>query len=209
MQDPITYEIRYVGKSSHGLQRIARHKQGLDNKKSHRTRWINKLKRFGLMFIPIILQEFTKKEDLVEAEVYWIMYFRSIGAPLTNMTIGGEGLGHKPTQETIEKVKATKRQKVLNGWTDPKKGLVRDAENRKNISEGTKKAMDTPEVKEKIYKAHLKRATKIKDQNGVIYNSVKEAATILDIDRSSIFNVLNGYFKQVKGYVFTKVQDAR
>lgn len=73
-------------------------------------------------------------------EIRWIKALKSVGYDLVNLTNGGDGVS--PTKETIEKMKAS----ALRRWSDP--------EQRRLISEATKKGMNNPEVKEKI--SHMK-----------------------------------------------------
>jgi len=91
LQDPLTGEIRYVGKSSTGVARVARPHA------AHCRAWKERLKRFGISPIVIILQRFYKTDDtdinviLNGCEIYWISEMRLRGCPLTNLTSGGDG----------------------------------------------------------------------------------------------------------------------
>ena len=57
---------------------------------------------------PIMIELETVFNDWVEAEQFWIAYFKSLGARLTNLTVGGEGaVGYKATEETRRKLSAS------------------------------------------------------------------------------------------------------
>lgn len=100
--DPISNEIRYVGKSQSGLKR-AREIHGF-----HCGNWMNSLKKNGLKPTVKIVQEFhnnVSRNDLQAAEIYWVKYFKDLGCHLTNLTSGGDGtFGYIHKAETIRKI---------------------------------------------------------------------------------------------------------
>lgn len=110
LNDPITDEVRYIGKTVSLLsKRLSSHYK--DKKISYKTHWINSLKEKGLK--PIIkLVEFCDETNWQEREKYWIGYYREI-TRLTNYLDGGQGQqkGYKHTPEAIEKIReASKKQ---------------------------------------------------------------------------------------------------
>lgn len=120
--EPDTNEIRYVGKTVTKLEyRINRHLA--DKTNTHRGKWFRKVKNpnyFEIDRVPI-------NEDWREYEIFWIAYFKFIGAELVNKTAGGEGFyGYKRTKEHTEKIANSNR------------GKKRSAEIRKKISNGAK-----------------------------------------------------------------------
>ena len=88
LKDPITNEIRYIGKTVNLKERLANHIYKSKSSKTHCASWIKSLISKG--FKPII-QEIEECENWQEREIYWIEYYKSQGASLTNHTIGGEG----------------------------------------------------------------------------------------------------------------------
>lgn len=99
--DPITEEIRYIGITTKTLQHRLRghlwdasHPQ-VDGYTSHRSRWIRKRYAESSVYPEIALLEeydtITIKE-LGDRERLWIAYGHSQGWPLTNLTVGGEGV---------------------------------------------------------------------------------------------------------------------
>lgn len=102
-----------------------------------------------------------------------IHYYKKIDKSY-NITDGGEGqLGLTPSLETRKRISESNRRR---------KGIPFTDEHKRNISEGRKK--------------------RIIDSNGVIYNSIKDAAKQLGVARTSICNMLAGRSKSSCGLTF-------
>lgn len=89
--DPISNQIRYVGKSNNPEQRYKNHKNRCRDKNTHKRNWINKLRLLG-KYPEIEIIDIVFINEWKYWERFWISYFKSIGANLTNYCIGGEGL---------------------------------------------------------------------------------------------------------------------
>ena len=90
--DPITTEIRYVGKADQPQRRLrykhlSKSELNVDTPKS---RWIKGLLA-NKKFPKLKILEKVRKEIWQDREVYWIAYYKGKGADLTNSTDGGEG----------------------------------------------------------------------------------------------------------------------
>jgi hypothetical protein len=134
-------EVRYVGMTTKGMSRPKQHFH--EKKRSadlHKDRWISKLKRNGLKYGIVILEEVDSKDGLPDAERKWISYFRSVGARLTNATEGGEGLFH-PSDEVRERMSQSTTVRLKEMWKDP---LYRE-----KISDGLKKSWENDEIRQK------------------------------------------------------------
>ena len=119
--DPLTNQIRYVGKANDPKKRYLSHKNKSKDKNTHKRNWINKVMLKGV-YPEIEVIDKVLKSEWKYWEKWWIMYFKSIGADLINKTFGGDGLtfgnqtsfrkGHKPkftganfTEEQRDKVR--------------------------------------------------------------------------------------------------------
>ena len=108
LTDPITGQVRYIGKTSRELViRWYAHCSDykLSKEKSHKNSWISSLKQRGYKPIIELLDEVLEQEWEFW-EMYWICQFKNWNYPLTNMTKGGESgnggkgcLGYKHTEE--------------------------------------------------------------------------------------------------------------
>jgi hypothetical protein len=106
---PNTGLIRYIGKSCDVKTRFRKHLTA--RKKTACSKWIFHLKENNLKPELVILDE-VEKNKWQESEIGYIKLFRSMGAPLLNHTIGGEGGntmgGRKLTPEQSKKISLSK-----------------------------------------------------------------------------------------------------
>lgn len=131
--DPRTLLVRYVGLSVQGRRRANQHRH--TRKNTYRENWIRGLKRAGLDFVFVVLEEVATPFLLPTAERFWIAYGRACGWPLTNMTEGGDR--QEMTPEIRAKIGAANR------------GRVRSEETRAKMSAAHQGRPQTPEWKEK------------------------------------------------------------
>lgn len=158
--------LRYIGKTNDPKTRYARHLRG--KLQTHTSSWIASLKAKGIKPTIILLEEFANEAESLQAEQFYISYFRYLGANLTNHTDGGEGTtGYRHTE--IAKRRMSQKRKGKNhhfygikGAANPNFGQKRPAqgpkisaalkgkklskEHRKNISlaqQGRKQSKET------------------------------------------------------------------
>lgn len=110
LNDPETGEVRYVGKTSCGVdRRLYEHIYNARHHRSHNYNWIRALDKRGLRPTISILERIEAGGDWQAAERKWIAYFRSLGVSLLNGTDGGEGVSGpacKPSAETRARMSA-------------------------------------------------------------------------------------------------------
>src|SRR6478609_6911530 len=94
MIDPRNSEVRYIGKTHIKLQtRFDYHMS--EKRRSLKGNWIKSLRAISLQPSIAVIEDLGLNpgvEAWQEAERFWISYFRFMGARLTNLTDGGEGL---------------------------------------------------------------------------------------------------------------------
>lgn len=101
--------------------------------------WLLNLERLGLAPEIIVIEEVPPGGDWVEAEQFWIGYFRMIGADLCNHTIGGEGqTGYKQPPEMIAK-------RVMRGSANPNFGRPIRPQVKAALTLGNQKLRADPE----------------------------------------------------------------
>src|SRR3990167_4427782 len=111
LRDPRDRSVRYIGVTTQSMRtRLRQHIN--DKQANYRTNWIKSLKKHNLL--PTI-HEVAKvpRESIDHWERFWIQYFRSAGAKLTNLTNGGKAplLGRSLTEEHRKKIGEANRGK--------------------------------------------------------------------------------------------------
>ena len=187
--DPRNGQLRYVGKSCKGLYRPKSHWTPSSLRIqpfTPKNNWIKQVLADNALPSVIVIQEFPDSSVLSDAERHWIRYFRHMGCPLTNLTDGGEG-GHGPsTPETRLKI-----SQALKG--KPKSIQHREASARARKGKPAWAA---------THAATIKNQCPVEDSLGRVFPSLKEAAAVLGIHRSSISKVLSGVYKTAGGLRF-------
>lgn len=107
--DPVTDEVRYIGKTFRWARRIAEHLRP-KQPKSHLGNWLRSLMRRGLKPKRVLLDA-GRGDGHGPAERAWIQEYRSQGANLVNATDGGEGTpGKIVSDETKAKIGRANRE---------------------------------------------------------------------------------------------------
>jgi len=180
--DPDTNELRYIGLTSCGIRRIKNHYNDslLEYKHSAIKKWVKHLRLQNKVFNVIYIEYFDKDGLHVdEAEVFWIQYFRSIGARLLNHEKGGRVRGN------------------LHHYKDSKAKALKGRKKTKTHSDNIKKG----QVRE--------YGLKIKDDRGNTFNSLQEAADFYNTYKSNIQKTIYGEISSYKGIKFTKLGGGR
>lgn len=127
--DPITDDLRYVGKSINPNSRYRKHLQDSKKKISYKDKWIYSLLNKNLK-PELLIIDVVHNDDWIFWEIHYISYFKSIGCRLSNLTNGGDNppnlRGRKRTIEEIKKI------------SEKQKGIKKSDESRKKMSESKK-----------------------------------------------------------------------
>ena len=220
--DPITNEIRYVGLTFNDLkQRLRAHCS--EKSKSHKSNWIQKLKRQGFKpIIESIESDISSYEEVCEREIYWIDKLKSEGSPLTNMASGGNK-NKKMSEETRKRMSIAQKKRKFK--------LVVSEETKKVLSEKAKKRFENEEERERLRIANkryeesktdeqklkdilIQDCKKVyqydKDMNLInIYPSVNNAAKINGLHNSNISKCCKHKIVCVGGYVWRYEGDTK
>jgi hypothetical protein len=147
----------------------------------------------------------------------WIAVY-SLGNRLTNMTKGGEGtVGRFHSEETRKKISQAnkgKRSNLGRKMPEEQKAKLRNKvvteEARRNYSVAQKRRLQRPEERQR----HLSDLAKHREttkksilcSNGIVYESIREAARQLNIASPNIIAVLKGRYRQAKGLTFDYIE---
>ena len=112
--DPITKEIRYIGKTCNLRNRLRQHLAPCELKdKTHKVYWIKSLLRIKMKPTIATIETLDDHDDWSSRERYWISFYRSDSKNLTNCADGGEGyfskghkicVGRKCSEETKKRI---------------------------------------------------------------------------------------------------------
>jgi hypothetical protein len=225
--DPRDGQLRYVGKTARGLARPYEHGRVSILRKdgTYKGNWIRQLHAEGLTYEVEVLEEHESPETLVDAEQFYIAYFRGLGCRLTNLTDGGEGVrGHRHSSATRARLSDLAKMQFSNPearqrasevarvqWTTEARQRQSELKRRHFTKpEAHKRASDaartwqTEEVR--IQRSRARGGRPFRDQNGVVYQTQSDAARRLGISQGNISSVLLGVRTHANGYRFDFVE---
>lgn len=199
----------YIGIASNLNKRIAAHKRALIGK-NHHNNILQKLWNKYHELDYSVLEENITRNDIAEAEQFYIAYFKYIGASVVNLTAGGEGCFGRVLSETT-------KQKIIQSNLGQKRSLIA-RENMRNGHLGKKRSKESIEkgaaklrgipkqqhVIDSLIKSRQKTYNvTIIDPNGNTYSPIINAAAFArnhNLPRRQILDVINGVDKQYKGW---------
>lgn len=199
LSDPISGQVRYIGKSDRIDKRLNEHIRESYKKKNYRDKWINSLISKGAHPVLEILDE-VESNQWQYWEKYWISQFKIWGFKLVNSTDGGEGNNNQIfTLETRKKL-----SEKFSGEGNP-------FFNKKHSDE-TKKILKHKRQFQKTNFSKLLESNKNKRKPVIQYDKygniikeweyVLEAATKLGLIASHISSVCNKKRKSCGGYIW-------
>lgn len=215
--DPITNQVRYVGKSSIGLERPKQHSLSCNLKgKNRKNNWIKSLKKINLIPIIKTIEICSSEEELDQKEIYWISFYRKIDKKLTNITDGGTG-GN--TKQSFKKWKPLLSMNLISGeikeydyiWQTLEDGFsptkVVMVCKRKRYTHKGHTFWYKNECPQTINKKTIVPIEVVDKKNGkkLNFKSIKEAASALKMDRSHISNCLSRKINHRK-YFFNRIE---
>ncbi len=227
--DPRTGELGYVGKTVKSLSwRLKSHLTPTALKqKTHKACWLRCLVGLGLT-PEIFLIEQVADEDVDEAEVFWIAYFRSIGAELCNHTPGGDGnrkgtkfsLAARQSQsagqlrryerERAAGIKRKMPRDIVDRIAAKRRGTKVSNETRAKLSAERIRRYSRPEARqaqsERMLKSWVGRVPQLVDDQGVVYTSQSDAARKFGVDVSYVYKILKTPGRKIRGRLLRRVE---
>ncbi len=165
--DPRTNELRYVGQTKNSIEsRLYSHIKDShkSNNPSYKKHWIKQVVKNG--FEPeIILLEQVAKDKYIDAEIFWIAYFKSLGARLCNLTVGGEGTsGYTHTDEQRQNNSQVQKNAYANGRVLWNKGVPMSEETKQRVS--IAKTGKTPKIDPEVDKERTRKIVATRKARG-------------------------------------------
>ena len=155
-----------------------------------------------------LIDQAETEQEAFEKEALWIKKENTLYPNGYNLLLGGFSNGH--TEDTKQKMSQTRKGKHPRWATEASTSL----EARTKRSESHKQLGSSVWTEERRFNAQIgamKRAKPISDQNGIIYNSLADAARKTGCHRSAIQKVLKGEYKQAsnkekQSFVFKHIE---
>lgn len=113
-----------------------------------------------------------------------------IASPKARANMSAAKMGHEVSAETRARLSASNS------------GKERSEESIANISKAQKKRYSDPAERARLAAQGKRSAKPFVDQNGVRYESLREAAASLGVAKANVQAVLKGRYKKTKGYTF-------
>lgn len=207
LKDPISNEIKYVGKSDNPSKRFSEHIRKSKYKKTYKNNWINGLKSKGQLPILEIIDT-VDNNNWGDYEKKWISFYRELGCDLTNLTDGGDGgnFGDKINKLISEKLKnRVFSEETIKLMSESAKKRKLSEQGRKSLSE-KRKGEKNPMYgkKQSIYciESQYKPVIQLTNDGEIIkeWKSLKEVSEYLLINRNTIRMVCNNQRKSAGGY---------
>lgn len=199
LSDPISEEVRYLGKTNNIKRRYTGH---LNSKNKNKvTSWTKSLLKKGLKPNIEILDE-VPNENWKFWEKWWISILRSWNVNLTNLTSGGEGWASgnlNPSSTPEGRARISKLKKGHRMSDEQKKKISESLKGRKNPehSKRLKGRKLSSKHKEKIKKGMSgKNALKFSKEDVNLINTILEND---NMTLSSIANKFNFSYSYAKG----------
>lgn len=169
----------YVGMSSNVKDRINKHdRKGVKGTSDYI--------RLNKVYYRVICDFNTKKEALKCEEAITDFYTKTIGLNLLNIKSAS-----RITNEIKVKISNSQKGKKISEESRKKNSQIRKID----CAEGTKE-------RERLLMYNEPRKIKIKDHQGVIYESLRDCERLTGCFRVSIKKVLDGKFSQTNGFRF-------
>jgi len=204
LSDPITNEIRYIGKSFKPQLRFKNHIYQSKKLNSYIGRWINLLLNEAKLPILSIIEE-CNDSNWEEREIYWIDYYKKAGTNLCNIRKGGnQPLPKKPKKiSKYSNFKGKYRSRFHNNGKVVYLGIfdtAQEAENAYNLykSQGLliKEGHKTKKIQ--MYNNHISKE----------FDSLTICAKYLNTSVTNISRCCKGKAKTHKGYQFKYITNS-
>lgn len=207
LSDPATDELRYIGMTEYLLQeRLKQHcfPSHLKKAKDYRSQWITSLIQRGLKPKIELVEEVDTYEKMLAAEEFWITQFRALGFCLANYAPGGKASpnrGRPMSPETKMKLSIAKTGQKQDPAVAARIAAMRIGTKLSPETKARISASHMGKPKPRSREMQLKMATYLgarpfTDQNGVVYQFIRDAATAHGIHYNTVMRELHGRSKR-------------
>jgi len=182
LKDPISLEVRYVGKSVNPDKRFKHHLLNANKRKYHSAQWINSLLLSNLKPIMEIL-EIANINNWKEKEMFWISNYNN----LTNILPGGEG--------------GCTRGRLGSTWSETQRINNKKARTGLKIKQTDINGLRAAKNRERANK-RIKKVNQYDLNNNLIkeWNSLKDIQDQLKLNKNNIADCCRGKYKHAYNF---------
>lgn len=196
--------IRYIGITANLHRRLSSHRCDSRKKMNKRAAWIKSVLNGGHELLATVLEEVIGIERANEKEVFYIKFFKAMGARLVNGTIGGDGVvGAALSDEAKKRMSQAKLKNPTRYWLGKKRGKIpgTGAKVGHLVSESTRRKISESHTGKKM--SDSARRSISEAQRGRKRPDRKIKLTVTDFDTGDVCEVV-GYDSLVSIYGFKR-----
>ena len=203
LKDPITYQIKYIGKTIDINRRYKEHIQTHRNRKSKKNSWVISLIKNGLEPIMEILEE-CNLDNWEERETFWISYYKDLGFNLKNIQHGGGRTEYVFTETARQNMSDAQKLRWTRNMRNKKGNYVLSKEERNKRS---KNAKENPNIMNNLKKGSQSCKVEVlqlsKDKKFIKkWESLSDASRALNINIGNISKCLKGKTQSCGGFIW-------
>lgn len=161
------------------------------------------MRKYGIENFQIEQIEENDNSILDEREKYWIQFYNSMIPNGYNMTFGGEGsikIDYNLVYSLWDEGKSIAEiSKIINHSIDQIKTILKNYKNFDN-NENNQRTINSTKKKVGQYNKNTNELI-------AIYNSIKDAALSVSVDRSCISRCCSGKKKSSRGYIWRYISE--
>ena len=203
LKDPITYQIKYIGKTIDINRRYKEHIQTHRNRKSKKNSWIINLIKNGLEPIMEILEE-CNLDNWEEREIFWISYYKELGFNLKNTQNGGGRTKYVFSELARKNMSDSQKIRWTRNMRNKKGNYVLSEEERNKRSKNAKENLNIMNnLKKGSQSCKVEILQLSKDKKFIKkWKSLSDASRALNINIGNISKCLKGKTQSCGGFIW-------
>lgn len=183
----------YVGSSINCARRKNEHSSDLESNRHHSIRLQNSYNKYGLNAFVFKVLEYTIKKDLKQQEQKYINTFKSADKRFGyNMSTSSKYGAYDLTPEIRQKISKNTKDALANLSPESRARMIGASRKNGQRNLGKKRSNSFRLNRSEYLKKNPVKIRKVQTNQGVIFNSVKQAAEYYGVSPATIRNSCKG-----------------